>query len=246
MKVEPELLELLSEEQKQLLFAKIREEQKRRWRVKEKELEKKELVSPPKRTPAKVCVFLLVICYFYFVLQINFLMGSDQQPWVWVMGEHQDDTSYEELVAQREREEQERERLGEIQDRKEAEELAKLETTIASGASGLSRTESAPVMMDQSPVKESPALERRVDLNKKSKYGLLWKKAITERVTLIGYYVHTNLYTLVFNFVTNPTAPQKRKGRISKEKGHKSCLKLYKKHAKLPNREHNKYPKTLR
>lgn len=44
------------------------------------------------------------------------------------MGEHKDDLSYEELVHRREREEMEKERLAEIQDRKEAEELAKLET----------------------------------------------------------------------------------------------------------------------
>ncbi|KAL5457707.1 hypothetical protein EMCRGX_G034994 [Ephydatia muelleri] len=169
MKVEPDLLELLSEDQKELLFAKIREEQKRRWCLKEKDLEKQESVSPPKRTPAK----------------INFLLGSDRQPWVWVMGEHPDDTPYEELVAQREKEEQERERLREMQDRKEAEELAKLETTIVSGANGPSRTISAPVMIDQSPVKESPSLERKGDL-KKIKYGSLWKKAVAERATLIG------------------------------------------------------------
>jgi len=31
-------------------------------------------------------------------VQINFLLGSDGEPWVWVMGEHPDDLPYQELV----------------------------------------------------------------------------------------------------------------------------------------------------
>ena len=44
------------------------------------------------------------------------------------MGEHDRDLPYEELVAKREREEAEKEHMNEMQDRKEAEEMAKLET----------------------------------------------------------------------------------------------------------------------
>ena len=58
--------------------------------------------------------------------QINFLLGVDGEPWV--MGEHLNDPSYEELVKWREGEEAEREKMAELQDRKEAEELAKQET----------------------------------------------------------------------------------------------------------------------
>ncbi len=61
-------------------------------------------------------------------VQIGFLLASDGQPWVWVMGEHRDDLPYEELVRRREREEAEREMLAEQQDRREAEQLAKKET----------------------------------------------------------------------------------------------------------------------
>ena len=31
--------------------------------------------------------------------QVNFLKGSDGNPWVWVMGEHKDDLPYHELVS---------------------------------------------------------------------------------------------------------------------------------------------------
>ena len=56
MYVDPELLEQLSMEQRDVLFRKMREEQIRRWRLKEDELEKKERPRPPKKTAARVHV----------------------------------------------------------------------------------------------------------------------------------------------------------------------------------------------
>lgn len=37
--------------------------------------------------------------YVPLKLQINFLLGSDRKPWVWVMGEHEDDLPYDEIVS---------------------------------------------------------------------------------------------------------------------------------------------------
>ena len=54
MYVDPELLEQLSMEQRDVLFRKMREEQIRRWRLKEDELEKKETTRSPRRTTPKV------------------------------------------------------------------------------------------------------------------------------------------------------------------------------------------------
>ena len=54
MYVDPELLEQLSMEQRDVLFRKIREEQVRRWKLKEEELGTKERSRPRGTTTPKV------------------------------------------------------------------------------------------------------------------------------------------------------------------------------------------------
>ncbi|XP_019639378.1 PREDICTED: SH2 domain-containing protein 4B-like [Branchiostoma belcheri] len=100
MYVDPEILSELSEEQKQLLFFKMREEQVRRY----KEWDEKEAKKPKKQPkPGK--------------RRIQFLKGADGEPWTWVMGEGRGDATIEEIM---DREDQLRaQRLAE----KEAEEL---------------------------------------------------------------------------------------------------------------------------
>uniref|UniRef100_A0A8D0TYA7 SH2 domain containing 4A n=1 Tax=Sus scrofa TaxID=9823 RepID=A0A8D0TYA7_PIG len=95
MYIDPDLLAELSEEQKQILFFKMREEQVRRWKEREQAMEKKESlpVQPrPKKDNGK---------------SVHWKLGADKEVWVWVMGEHHLDKPYdvlcEEILAERAR-----------------------------------------------------------------------------------------------------------------------------------------------
>ncbi|KFP86650.1 SH2 domain-containing protein 4A, partial [Apaloderma vittatum] len=91
MYIDPDLLAELSEEQKQILFFKMRQEQIRRWEEREaaavKAPAKKSL---PRKANGK---------------SVTWRLGADNDVWVWVMGEHPSDKSYaaicEEIQAQR-------------------------------------------------------------------------------------------------------------------------------------------------
>uniref|UniRef100_A0A8C3WBP9 SH2 domain containing 4A n=1 Tax=Catagonus wagneri TaxID=51154 RepID=A0A8C3WBP9_9CETA len=104
MSIDPELLAELSEEQKQILFFKMREEQIRRWKEREAAMEKKESlpVQPrPKKDNGK---------------SVHWKLGADKEVWVWVMGEHHLDKPYDvlcdEIVAERARRKAEQEAGG--------------------------------------------------------------------------------------------------------------------------------------
>lgn len=86
MYVEPELLNELSDEQKAILFVKIREEQVRRWKEREESdtNERKKPRKPPK--PGKK--------------HVGFKKGKDGNDWVWVMGEHKDDKTIEQILEE--------------------------------------------------------------------------------------------------------------------------------------------------
>ncbi|KFR08538.1 SH2 domain-containing protein 4A [Nipponia nippon] len=91
MYIEPDLLAELSEEQKQILFFKMRQEQIRRWEEREAAADKASAKKPlPRKANRK---------------SVTWKLGADNDVWVWVMGEHPSDKSYEaiceEIQAQR-------------------------------------------------------------------------------------------------------------------------------------------------
>lgn len=82
--VDPEILAELDEQQKQTLFCKMRAEQVRRWRIWDENLpvqEARNNVTGNRKT-------------------VGFLKGIDGEPWVWVMGEHEDDKSIEQILQE--------------------------------------------------------------------------------------------------------------------------------------------------
>ncbi|XP_053535360.1 SH2 domain-containing protein 4B isoform X2 [Ictalurus punctatus] len=85
MYVEPELLAELNEEQKQILFYKIRQEQVRRWMEQEAREESSEKNSAPSLRQG-------------VRKHIRWLSGIDGEVWVWVMGEAPGDRSYEQII----------------------------------------------------------------------------------------------------------------------------------------------------
>ncbi|XP_070583048.1 SH2 domain-containing protein 4A [Erythrolamprus reginae] len=78
MYVDPELLAELSEEQKQILFFKMRQEQVRRWKEREAVATTPEPVL--KKGHGK---------------SVKWKLGADGDIWVWIMGEHMLDKSYD-------------------------------------------------------------------------------------------------------------------------------------------------------
>uniref|UniRef100_A0A0R3S133 SH2 domain-containing protein n=1 Tax=Elaeophora elaphi TaxID=1147741 RepID=A0A0R3S133_9BILA len=90
MFVDPEILDALDEEQKQILFIKMREEQVKRWNAFEEQAEKAEKTDEPQSSKSKDDS-----------RRIKWLLGEDGEVWVWVMGEHKDDLTIEQITEKR-------------------------------------------------------------------------------------------------------------------------------------------------
>lgn len=90
MYVDPEILAGLDETYKQTLFCKMREEQIRRWRIWDEQQQKNEtnLIVQKKNNKN------------LSTKKVNFLQGEDGEPWVWVMGEHENDLTIEEILEE--------------------------------------------------------------------------------------------------------------------------------------------------
>ncbi|XP_056643296.1 SH2 domain-containing protein 4A-like [Diorhabda sublineata] len=85
MYVDPEILAELDEDQKQTLFCKMREEQVKRWKAWNDKLGDEIIKENSKETNKK---------------KVKFLLGIDDEPWVWVMGEHENDKSIEDILRE--------------------------------------------------------------------------------------------------------------------------------------------------
>ncbi|NXU99618.1 SH24B protein, partial [Cettia cetti] len=122
MYIDPELLAELNEEQKQILFYKMREEQLRRWREREEKARMEEAVlrKTARRNQSNK--------------HVQWLRGKDGEVWVWVMGEAPGDKPYEqiseELIAERARQQAQKE-AEELWRQKEAEITKKFRDAMA-------------------------------------------------------------------------------------------------------------------
>ncbi|XP_025898784.1 SH2 domain-containing protein 4B [Nothoprocta perdicaria] len=123
MYIDPELLAELNEDQKQILFYKMREEQLRRWKERE---EKARVEETMVRKTAR--------CKQSNGKHVQWLHGKDGEVWVWVMGEAPGDKPYEqiseELIAERARQQAQKE-AEELWRKKEAEITKKFRDAMA-------------------------------------------------------------------------------------------------------------------
>ncbi|NXU51654.1 SH24B protein, partial [Turnix velox] len=123
MYIDPELLAELNEEQKQILFYKMREEQLRRWKEREEKARMEEAMlrktTRHKQSNGK---------------HVQWLRGMDGEVWVWVMGEAPGDKPYEqiseELLAEQARQQAQKE-AEELWRQKEAEITKKFRDAMA-------------------------------------------------------------------------------------------------------------------
>ncbi|XP_016377577.1 SH2 domain-containing protein 4A-like isoform X2 [Sinocyclocheilus rhinocerous] len=152
MYIEPELLTELNEEQKQILFFKMREEQIRRWRERETQLEEEEAAHVKvKKVSGKT---------------VSWMKGLDDDVWVWVMGEHPEDKPYDQIcdgvMAER----------AALQAQREAEKLrAKKEAELEKRFSGL-YLETEQVVLSEQEVQEEELKKLELEERRKAEEEL--------------------------------------------------------------------------
>ncbi|XP_052068910.1 SH2 domain-containing protein 4B-like isoform X4 [Mytilus californianus] len=83
MYIDPDLLEELSDEQKAILFYKMRQEQVRRWKEEENKHEERKKPTKPSKAGIK---------------NVSFMHGKDGKEWVWVMGDHRNDRTIQQIL----------------------------------------------------------------------------------------------------------------------------------------------------
>lgn len=90
MYVDPDILAGLDETQKQTLFCKMREEQIRRWLLWDENSHETSVLKSNSEFSKNN----------KNIRKVTFLNGEDGQPWVWIMGEHINDKSIEQILAE--------------------------------------------------------------------------------------------------------------------------------------------------
>ncbi|XP_053165693.1 SH2 domain-containing protein 4B isoform X2 [Hemicordylus capensis] len=122
MYIDPELLTELNEEQRHILFYKMREEQVRRWREREEAQEEEAALKKTARLRQNNGK------------HVQWHRGTDGEVWVWIMGEAPGDKPYEqiseELMAERARQQAQKE-AEELWKQKEAEITKKFRDAMA-------------------------------------------------------------------------------------------------------------------
>lgn len=96
-----------------MIFIFLSQEQVRRWFVREKEEQEKEKERAEERKPRSKAVLPLpplpttkersLSCPLFLTengKKVDFIVGSDGNEWVWVMGEHPDDKSIEQILEE--------------------------------------------------------------------------------------------------------------------------------------------------
>ncbi|XP_031677723.1 SH2 domain-containing protein 4B [Oncorhynchus kisutch] len=93
MYIDPDLLAELNEEQKHILFYKIRQEQVRRWDERENQENQENQDQDQGKKGESGCTLLSS-------RSIQWLQGCDGDVWVWVMGDSPGDKPYEDIIKE--------------------------------------------------------------------------------------------------------------------------------------------------